>query len=656
VPDVLRARPSLLIPAGSVVGLMLLWAIHDGGYDADTWYWGALAVLGLLALVSILGITRRALSRASVIALALLGAYVAWSYLSMSWAQTPGSALEGSNRALLYALVFALFLVLPWRAPGALLLLSAYAIGIGVIAIVLLFRFASHDHLAGLFIDGRLAAPTGYFNSTVALFMIDALLATVLATRRALPGAVRGLLIGCACASLQLCVVGQSRGWLFTLPVVLVLAAFVVRDRLRVVAAATLPLAAALIPVHRLLSVYRGHTGNALNSAAMGAGHSALLLCAAMAVIATLAAWAETLKPPPAPSARARRAIGTAIVTVVVAAAVGGSVAATHGDPFSFIKRQWHGFVHPSSASASSSHFAAVGTGRYDFWRVAFGAAAAHPLGGLGQDNYGDYYLPRRRTYEAPRWTHSIELRLLAHTGIVGTVLFAAFLAAALAAAARSISRAPPAVGGLAAAAMLPLVVWLTHGSVDWFWEMPALSGPALGFLGMAIALGSPPAQRSRSWTPPRPAAAAAALIAVAVGVCVLGFPYLAVRELSTASDNQTRNPVAALAELKTAADLNPLSPEPTRLAGMIALQTGRYLEARQRFKETVSRNPGGWFGWLGAGLTATTLGDVTGAERDFRMAVRLNPRGETVHAALERVRTLHPLTPAQALSMLQTE
>src|SRR5438445_13498008 len=92
------------IPGLIAVALMLLWAIHDGGYDADTWYWGALAVLGLLALVSILGITRRALSRASVIALALLGAYVAWSYLSMSWAQTPGSALEGSNRALLYAL------------------------------------------------------------------------------------------------------------------------------------------------------------------------------------------------------------------------------------------------------------------------------------------------------------------------------------------------------------------------------------------------------------------------------------------------------------------------------------------------------------------------------------------------------------------------
>ena len=25
---------------------MLVWAVHDGGYDADTWYWGALVVLG----------------------------------------------------------------------------------------------------------------------------------------------------------------------------------------------------------------------------------------------------------------------------------------------------------------------------------------------------------------------------------------------------------------------------------------------------------------------------------------------------------------------------------------------------------------------------------------------------------------------------------
>ena len=40
---------------------MLIWAVHDGGYDEDTWYWGALVMLALLTAVVIArGIARDA--------------------------------------------------------------------------------------------------------------------------------------------------------------------------------------------------------------------------------------------------------------------------------------------------------------------------------------------------------------------------------------------------------------------------------------------------------------------------------------------------------------------------------------------------------------------------------------------------------------------
>ncbi|MGH2867143.1 MAG: hypothetical protein ACRDNK_06180, partial [Solirubrobacteraceae bacterium] len=102
------------------VALMLVWAAHDGGYDSDTWYWGALATLGLLAAV-LAGLERgrRRLPRAGRIALVLFALYVAWSYLSISWAQSPGDALQGSNRALLYMMLFTLLLILPWTPQGA---------------------------------------------------------------------------------------------------------------------------------------------------------------------------------------------------------------------------------------------------------------------------------------------------------------------------------------------------------------------------------------------------------------------------------------------------------------------------------------------------------------------------------------------------------
>ena len=59
-------------------------------------------------------------------------------------------------------------------------------------------------------------------------------MAIALAARRELPGPLRGALIAFACAGLQLAVIVQSRGWLFTLPLVAIVAIVVVPDRLRV--------------------------------------------------------------------------------------------------------------------------------------------------------------------------------------------------------------------------------------------------------------------------------------------------------------------------------------------------------------------------------------------------------------------------------------
>ncbi len=679
------ARPTAgrivpFIPGLIVVGLMLVWAEHDGGYDADTWYWGALLLLTLLA-ATLIGLGARggarSLSRGSILAVSGLGAYTAWSYLSISWAQVPGWALEGSNRTLLYLAVFALFLVIPWTARAALWTLVAFALGVGVLALVILLRFAGNDHIGQLLLGNRLIAPTGYYNSSVALFMMDALVAVALSVRRELPGPVRGALLALAAASLQLCVTGQSRGWLFTLPLVVLVAILVVRDRLRVAAAVVAPVLAALIPVHRLLHVYASSTGAGLTHAVQQAGRISLALCAAVFVVGTLAAWGDGLARLRPLSRSTRRWIGGAVGALALLVACAGGLAATHGHPVAFVKRQWNGFSNPVASTDVGSHFASVGTGRYDIWRVSLDAFTSHPIGGLGQDNFADYYITRRRTGEEPRWTHSIELRLLAQSGIAGTLLFAVFLLAAVAVAFRAIRRAGPLGGAVAAAALLPLVVWIIHGSVDWFWEVPALSAPALGFLAMAMSLadrtapaavreGAAPRAPEEAPPPPppsrRPLPARGRLawglgaVAFLAGIAVLAFPYLSVREVSVASDVAQRNPQAALRDLATAHDLNPLNPDPGRLAGTIALQTSNPLEAQRRFQQTISTEPGGWFAWLGAGLAASALGEVPQARHDYGVAESINSREPTIAQALALVGGRHPLTPAQALKMLSSE
>jgi O-Antigen ligase len=674
------------IPAAVTIALMVLWAWHDGGYDDDTWYWGALVLLALLAAV-LAGPAawRRAPGRLARVALGAFAAYVGWSYLSIAWAAAPGTALEGSNRALLYLLVLALMTSLPWTPRGARAAVVAFTAAIGVLALAMLVRIAARSQLNVIFVDGRLFSPTGYFNSTAALFTIGALMAAMLATRPSLAsagggaaagpraglaaGLLRGALVAMACGELQLALLGQSRGWLFTLPLVLIASFALAPDRLRLAAALVLPAVAVLVPRHSLLEVYDAAPGAPLHAAAGHAAQVSLAVCAVAFAVATLVAWADSLRRGPELSAAARHRVGAVVAAVVLAAASGGALAATHGHPIRFVVDEWHGFAHQETSYNSGSHFLTPGSGRYDFWRVALDAFLAHPLGGLGQDNFADYYILHRRTLEEPAWTHSLELRLLVHTGIVGFALFGAFLVAALRAALRERRRGTILERTVLAAALVPAVDWLIHGSVDWFWEMPALSGPALAFLGVALSLGGAAAgaerpqrtertERARRIIPAGrltggPARLALGLGALLAATVVLGLPYLSIREVSTGADIGTRNPEAALGDLELAGELNPLSPEPGRLGGAIALESGLYDVAQQRFRQAIEREPGGWYAWFGEGLADSALGEAASAARALRRAVRIERHQPVIQAALRRVDTTDPVAPRQALSQL---
>ncbi|HKO27869.1 MAG TPA: tetratricopeptide repeat protein, partial [Solirubrobacteraceae bacterium] len=240
-----------------------------------------------------------------------------------------------------------------------------------------------------------------------------------------------------------------------------------------------------------------------------------------------------------------------------------------------------------------------------------------------------------------------------------------------------AVPREPPAVA-LAAIALLPFVVWLVYGSVDWFWEFPALSGPALGFMGMAAAIATRRPAPDAAATEPhldvapastsagtpsstgssRPigfAASAFGVLALLAAVVVLGFSYLAVRETSIASDLSQGDPGRALHALSIAADLNPLSADPGRLAGTIALTSQRYETARQRFEQAISRDPDGWYAWFGVGLAASAMGSRAQARRDFQAAASMNPREPAIRRALADLDSRHPLPPATALQLLSS-
>src|SRR5204862_4695103 len=166
---------------------------------------------------------------------------------------------------------------------------------------------------------------------------------------------------------------------------------------------------------------------------------------------------------------------------------------------------------------------------------------------------------------DAPRYPHSVELRALSETGAVGTVLLAVALGAALWAALRAMRRRRGVGAAAAAAGVAAFVYWVVHGTIDWFWEFPALGAPAFALLGLSAGLlprpaGAPGSALRLSW---RVAALAVPVVAAAISLCL---PWLSELDQNKAVRNWRTDSSAAFRSLDTAASLNPLSATPKLL------------------------------------------------------------------------------------------
>ena len=339
----------------------------------------------------------------------------------MTWAQYPGIALDGSNRALLYLLIFTLLTALPWTKESVLGALLLFAGGVGVVGMVLMVRLASGANVTVLFVGGRLAAPTGYINATAALFMMGALPSIMLASRRSCPARCAGCCSrsrrpNCssppcrAAAGCSRC--PWSRSW---------------RSRSSPIGSASprlrcCPRSTAIV-ARRLLHVY---------------GWATDPLPASPTTLPPRAGCARC-------SSRHARGVGRQHVPRTGCTGPGGAIAASarrrrgrrrgrrRSDRQPRRPRSLHlaavarvrppGDRRPARTSPMSAAAATTSGGSRST------RSSAHPIGGIGQDNFADYYIPRH-TGEEPAWPHSLELRVLAHTGIVGAVLFAVFIGA----------------------------------------------------------------------------------------------------------------------------------------------------------------------------------------------------------------------------------
>ena len=648
----LRESPAL--PAQLLaVAMFVVLASTEAGFGPTVWYPAALFALGLLAVtVAVLGLPERP-QRAVLLALGLLAAYGVWSLVSISWAEQQADAWDGGNRVFAYLAVLALFALWPLGAGGARLLLALFSLGIAGVGLVEILRADASGFPGGFFIDVRLAEPAGYINANVALWSLGLLGCLALAAGRQAHPALRGVCLGAATLLGGLALLGQSRGWVFALPLGLLALLALSPDRLRAAFGALAAGGAVLAIRGPLLDVHDEYSPARFDGLLADATGYLMLAAVAVGVIGAVWALAERRVRLSEPAARRLgRTLGLALVAVALA---GGAAVLAAGDPVDRVDTAWSEFKEGGGPESGTSRFASGGSNRYDFWTVAWNAFEEHPVRGVGAENFQRLYLRTGESTEKPRYPHSLELGVMSQLGIVGALLLAAALIALAVAAARA-RHAPYARRAAAAACAAVFAYWFAHASVDWFWEFAGLTAPALALLGAAAAVARPPAEDrpaagrpAAAGPPPRRRRLAPAVLGVAAVALALSLaaPWLSALYVERASGGWREDPDGALDELDRAAWLNPLSELPDATAGTIALRLDRSGEARRHFAEVLERDPRNAYAALELGLIAAEAGRRAEAARLLERSLAENPRDELVRAVLRDVRRGKRVSPA---------
>jgi hypothetical protein len=275
----------------------------------------------------------------------------------------------------------------------------------------------------------------------------------------------------------------------------------------------------------------------------------------------------------------------------VVAGLVAGAVVLRH--PVARLDHAWTTFKHPVEQPANNSSYfsAGVGGNRYDFWRVAWSEFKAHPAGGVGVDNFQLDYLRDRRSFEEPLYPHSLELRLLSETGLVGTALFLAFIVC-VGAALRRLRRWPADRRALAGAAITVVAYFVIHDSIDWFWEIPAAGGFAILALGAAVSFLNPPRELQQNRQLVRRAALPAIAVLVVVAAAAVTPAWIAAEDVARAASGWGTDPELAFSRLDSARRLNPVSSQPDLVGGAIAIRLNEDPRAEAFFRRAVVRQP----------------------------------------------------------------
>ena len=614
----------------------------------------ALALLALAVAGAALG-AGRLVPRASGVgwlAAGLLAGFAAWCGLSLAWSVTLDLSWQATNRAAAYALVVVLALTAGARATRAV---ERTALGLLAVALAVAVDALAGKVLPGL-TDGtalspRLREPLGYWNALALLCVLGMPVALRIATDATRSAGVRLAALGALWLLVMTAGLTYSRGAILAFAVALVVLVAFGAAGLRALAAAALAGAAAA-PALAFAFTRSSLATPDTPLAERAAGGRELLAVLAVCLLALLAAGRLTLRAERRVAWSAERtrrtwaALAGAGALLVAALAVTGAVADA--------ARQFADTRDAPSVSTPSRLLSTNSGNRVQWWGEALGAWSDRPLAGHGAGSFPALHLQYRHNRLPVRQPHDAPLEFLAETGIVGAALGLAGVAALLWAAGAQVRRRMRGAREreLAVALLAGGAAWAVHTLVDWDWEIPGVTVPALLALGVAAARAGGP-RRSALGTPararPRPVALAVAALAAWAYLASALLPAVAdhkadgaLRAAQPGASPATLHDAAARADL--AARLDPLAVRPLFAGAAIAQRRGRELEVRRLLLDAVRREPSNAQAWLRLAIDALGLVDRTGAEAAARRALAFDPRNpETLRAAESAVALAAP-------------
>jgi hypothetical protein len=447
-------------------------AFAKGGTDDTPRMIAGIAAWALVALLAVTGAPLPR-SRAAWAAIAGIAGLAVWSAVSLSWAPLVEPGRDDVGRLVAYTGALAAS-AMAWRHRAELRLVEP---GLAAGALVVALYGLSGRLLPGV-VDldasarsaGRLEQPLTYWNATGALAAFGLVLAARVAGSSGRPAALRAA-AAAAGAPLGMAVyLSFSRGAIAALAagLVVLLALSPTRAQLKAAAYATGAGLVAALVASLLPAVESLEGGSATRQGAIGLAALAVLAAAAGAL-----QWRAARNDPDSPPyVLPRRAVAAAVAVAVLVGAPLAAVALDRGAA--------------TEPGATASRLNDLGSNRYDYWGVALGSFADHPLRGSGIAGFRVDWLRERDVHETVVDAHSLYLETPAELGVVGLLLLA-LLAGGIGAAGVAAARVERDVVAGAAAG---ITVFAVHAAMDWDWEMPAVALPALVLAGVLLCRG----------------------------------------------------------------------------------------------------------------------------------------------------------------------